>query len=96
MRRESGDRDWLEHLLKKGKPLHEAENTEEARERLRELAGDWLKIRNRNGEHVALVPNRAQLEFEKNRGQKNIVLKARQMGISTWVSARFFLKPITR
>jgi hypothetical protein len=83
-------------LLEKGKPLHEAENTEEARERLRELAGDWLKIRNRNGEHVALVPNRAQLEFEKNRGQKTIVLKARQMGISTWVSARFFLKTITR
>ncbi|HEU4981957.1 MAG TPA: terminase [Acidobacteriaceae bacterium] len=96
MRRESGDRDWLEHLLKKGKPLHEAENTEEARERLRELAEELLKIRNRNGEHVALVPNRAQLEFERNREKKNIVLKARQMGISTWVSARFFLKTITR
>lgn len=96
MRRELEGQAGLETLLRRGELLHGAENTEEARERLRELAEDWLKIRNRNREHVRLVPNRAQLEFETKRGQKNIVLKARQMGISTWVSARFFLKTITR
>lgn len=61
-----------------------------------ELAGELLWIRNRSGEHVRLVPNQAQLAFEEGRGQRNIVLKARQMGISTWVSARFFLKTITK
>jgi len=29
-------------------------------------------------------------------GEQNIVLKARQMGLTTWVAARFFLKTITR
>jgi hypothetical protein len=37
-----------------------------------------------------------QQEFEKRRGQRNIVLKARQMGLTTWVAARFFLKTITQ
>jgi len=45
---------------------------------------------------VALRPNRVQAEFERRRGQRNIVLKARQMGVSTWIAARFFLKTITR
>ena len=30
------------------------------------------------------------------RGKRNIVLKARQMGLTTWAAARFFLKTITR
>ena len=30
------------------------------------------------------------------RGQRNIVLKARQMGLTTWAAARFFLKTITQ
>ncbi len=29
-------------------------------------------------------------------GERNIVLKARQMGLTTWVAARFFLKTITQ
>jgi hypothetical protein len=37
-----------------------------------------------------------QKTFEKRRGQRNIVLKARQMGLTTWVAARFFLKTITQ
>lgn len=60
------------------------------------LAEALLKVRNRGGVSVPLVPNRAQVEFERRRGSANIVLKARQMGISTWVSGRFFLKTITR
>lgn len=59
------------------------------------LAGSLLKVRSRDGRMVPLVPNRAQREFEQRRGQRNVVLKARQMGISTWVSARLFLKTIT-
>ena len=44
----------------------------------------------------AAKANRAQSEYERRRGQSNIVLKARQMGISTWVAGRFFLKTITQ
>lgn len=55
-----------------------------------------LRVRNRAGVTVPLEPNQAQREYEKRRGQKNIVLKARQMGISTWIAARFFLKTITQ
>ena len=59
------------------------------------LAEQLLRIRNRDGEIVPLRPNRAQLDFEQRRGLANIVLKSRQMGISTWVAGRFFLKTIT-
>ena len=61
-----------------------------------ELAGSLLKIRNKRGRLVKLETNLAQREFESKCGAKNIVLKARQMGISTWVAARFFLSTITR
>jgi hypothetical protein len=60
------------------------------------LAGILLWVRDRRGKQVQLKPNRAQLEYERRRGQSNIVLKARQMGISTWVAGRFFLKTITQ
>ena len=60
------------------------------------LASALLRIRNRNGEIMPLKANAAQRMFADNRGQRNIVLKARQMGISTWVAGRFFLKTITR
>ncbi len=36
-----------------------------------------------------------QRAFERGAGRQNIVLKARQMGITTWVAGRFFLKTIT-
>src|ERR1700722_15414495 len=60
------------------------------------LAEELLQIRDRAGEIVPFRPNRAQREFEERRGKTNIVLKSRQMGISTWVAGRFFLKTITR
>ena len=53
-----------------------------------------LKVKDRSGMLVPLTPNRVQAEFERRRGQRNVVLKARQMGISTWISARLFLKTI--
>lgn len=60
------------------------------------LAESLLRVRDRQGRHVPLRANRAQREYERRRGQSNIVLKARQMGISTWVAGRFFLKTITQ
>jgi hypothetical protein len=60
------------------------------------LAEKLLWVRDRRGKQVKLTPNRAQLEYERRRGQSNIILKARQMGISTWVAGRFFLKTITQ
>ena len=36
-----------------------------------------------------------QLAFERAKSNSNIVLKARQMGITTWVAGQFFLKTIT-
>ena len=59
------------------------------------LAAELLKIRDRSGKIVPFKPNRAQREFEQRRGKANIVLKSRQMGISTWVAGRFFVKTIT-
>ncbi|MGH9522708.1 MAG: terminase, partial [Terriglobales bacterium] len=55
-----------------------------------------LMVRDKAGRLVALLPNRAQKEFERKHGQRNIVLKARQLGMTTWVAARFFIDTITR
>ncbi|WP_263382781.1 phage terminase large subunit family protein [Granulicella arctica] len=59
------------------------------------LAKRFLKVRDREGLVRPLEANKAQTEFERARGQHNIILKARQMGMTTWVSGRFFLKTIT-
>ena len=55
-----------------------------------------LRIRDRQGRFRALQANPAQRAFEARYRRENIVLKARQMGISTWVAGRFFLRTITR
>ncbi len=60
------------------------------------LISSLLKIRDRGGALVPLVPNRAQREFARRCGRRNIVLKARQLGITTYVAARFFIATITR
>jgi hypothetical protein len=60
------------------------------------LAAKLLLVRSRRGWTEPLRPNPVQRAFELNRGQRNIVLKARQMGLTTWAAARFFLKTITR
>ena len=63
---------------------------------LREYAEGLLKVRARDGQLSPLIANAAQRAFEERRGRQNVVLKARQMGMTTWVSARFFLRTITR
>lgn len=60
------------------------------------LTGKLLLVRTREGWTAPLRANAAQRAFERRRGQQNIVLKARQMGITTWTAARFFLRTITR
>ena len=60
------------------------------------LATRLLKVRTRAGSTKPLQANEVQRAFEAQRGEKNIVLKARQMGLTTWAAARFFLKTITR
>ncbi len=59
------------------------------------LAEKLLRVRTRAGKPARLRANAVQRAFEKKRGQRNIVLKARQMGLTTWAAARFFLKTIT-
>lgn len=63
--------------------------------------GDWLItmlliIRDKQGQLVPLIPNRAQREYSRVCRANNIVLKARQMGTTTWIAARFFVATITR
>ena len=60
------------------------------------LVSSLLRVRNKARGLVPLSPNRAQREFSQRCKGRNIVLKARQMGITTYVAARFFIQTITR
>jgi hypothetical protein len=55
-----------------------------------------LKIRPKRGGSRWLRLNRAQQEYSRKCSKQNIVLKARQLGITTYVAARYFLQTITR
>ena len=55
-----------------------------------------LKVRAKTRGLVLLRPNRAQQEYKQKCGRRNVVLKARQLGITTYVAARFFVKTITQ
>jgi hypothetical protein len=68
---------------------------EERPSALVQVAEGLLKVRDREGIEKPLRANTAQRAFEQARGRRNIVLKARQMGMTTWVAGRFFLKTIT-
>ncbi len=58
------------------------------------LAEKLLRVRDRQGTTRGLKANRAQRAFERRRGRANVVLKARQMGVTSWVAGRFFLKTV--
>ena len=60
------------------------------------LMAELLKIRNRRARLQALKVNAAQRDFATKAAKRSIVLKARQLGITTYVAARFFLNCITR
>lgn len=61
-----------------------------------ELAEQLLRVRTRSGATKPLCANAVQSDFELHHGRRNIVLKARQIGLTTWAAARFFLKTITQ
>ncbi len=61
-----------------------------------DLTQDLIRIRDRSGRMRRLRANPAQMAFEAKRGQHNVVLKARQMGMTTWIAGRFFLRTIFR
>jgi len=60
------------------------------------LVRNCLWVRDKHGRLIRLRPNRAQAEFAARATGRDIVLKARQLGITTWIAARFFLSTITR
>jgi hypothetical protein len=60
------------------------------------LIAALLKVRSKEKGLVRLVPNRAQLEFANRCTHRDIVLKARQLGITSYIAARFFVQTITQ
>ena len=83
-------------LVRLGGMLDERPEPLDGRTAAMALAEQLLKVRTSAGTIEALVANSVQREFEIRRGSRNIVLKARQLGLTTWTAARFFLKTITR
>jgi hypothetical protein len=92
---ENGHDDDLRELIRLGRLLDAPASDDTVRDERIRFTGALLRVRDRYGQDVPLIPNRVQLEYERQRGSRNIVLKARQMGISTWVTGRLFLKTIT-
>jgi hypothetical protein len=60
------------------------------------LMWELLKIRGKSARLQSLKVNAAQRDYAQHAAKRNIVLKARQLGITTYVAARFFLNCITR
>ncbi len=85
-----------EELVRWGKILDQRPKTLCGRTAGMALAEKLLVVRTRAGRPRKLQANTVQRAFEMHRGELNIVLKARQMGLTTWVAARFFLKTITQ
>jgi hypothetical protein len=85
-----GDLRWLQHC---GLILEQKSDGRTLRDQAIE---DWLKIRVKRGGITNLKLNRAQQEYSRTCSQQNIVLKARQVGITTYVAARFFMQTIMR
>lgn len=85
-----------EDLIGLGRCLKDPANNKEDAIVAHAIARKWLRVRDKTGANVPLKPNDVQQEYERQRGQRNIVLKARQMGISTWVTGRLFTKTITQ
>jgi len=55
-----------------------------------------LRIRDREGRLKLLWPNAAQQQYARTCSRRNIILKARQLGMTTYIAARFFLSTINR
>src|SRR5208337_2125991 len=61
---------------------------------------EYLKIRTKTANRTCFRLNRAQEEYSwkcwKGNAKKNVVLKARQVGITTYIAARFFTQTISQ
>lgn len=57
---------------------------------------EWLKIRTKTSHRPDFKLNRAQREYSRRCTRQNVVLKARQVGITTYIAARFFVQTITQ
>jgi hypothetical protein len=60
-----------------------------------EMIQNLLRIRTKT-KRTDFELNRAQEEYSRRCTERNIVLKARQVGITTYIAARFFVQTITR
>ncbi len=85
-----------EELVRFGQLLDKRPAELHGRNVVMELAEHLLYVRTRTGLTRSLCANEVQQAFEERRGRRNIILKARQMGLTTWAAARFFLKTITQ
>ena len=59
------------------------------------LIGRLLRIRNKAGLLVPLELNESQQQISRRWKKRNIILKARQLGITTYIAARYFIAAIT-
>ena len=91
-----GDAYTLDDLLRRGLELDRQPEEGQNSSPMIDLAKAWLRVRSRAGTLDPLRANAVQRRFEQEHRRTNIVLKARQMGLTTWAAARFFLKTITR
>jgi hypothetical protein len=55
----------------------------------------YLKIRTKKSGRARFELNRAQREYSRRCTRQNIVLKARQVGMTSYIAARFFVQTIT-
>ena len=93
---ETGEESDCRELERFGKILDQRPAKLRGRTVAMALTERLLLVRTREGRTAPLMANAAQWAFESRRGDRNIVLKARQMGLTTWAAARFFLKTITQ
>lgn len=85
----------LDELLARGQRLDVQDPKEKITQRDR-MVREWLCVRSRSGRNIPLELNVCQRRLSADYARQNIVLKARQMGITSYIAARFFVQTITR
>jgi hypothetical protein len=86
----------VEDLLGQGRLLRSGALSDDGSPYGMYLAERLLQVRGRKGKIGTLVPNAVQREYERRRERRNIVLKARQMGMTTWLAGQMFLRTVTQ
>ena len=86
----------VKHVLDLGRSLERNKKNDAGVNLTLSIPELLLRVRDRAGLSLPLKANLAQQAFERDRRRHNIILKARQMGITTWIAGRFFLKTITQ